>query len=372
MLMVIVASVFVIVLLTTGLVLLNINEKRDLEIVSFTKPQLGLTNIVWAILIGILIVLRINESAMHSGFFLRSLKAVIAIIIIPFLYLYASNKYLGGVACFKRYAMNLLLPVCLLFLWVFFIIVSKTTQVFQWGSFNYVSFWKALEYSYITILLLQIGFYTVLLMINSISQSKGKSQYRLPVVRCWLLGVSAGILWVYSLLNHQTIYVIASYVYLSFLVALLFYIELKGLFKAKAILVDPSIEDCSEDPEAIVKDVQVKESDNMRLIIERIDNLLFEEKVYKSPDITLSSLARMVPTNETYLREAIKRHYNCSYTDLLNECRLTEVECMLLEKEAQVNELYEEVGFNSSSAFYAAFKRKHNMTPTQWTQRYKQ
>ena len=373
MLMVIVASVFVLLLLTTGFVLLNINKKKDLEISSFTKLQLGLTNIVWAILIGMLIVLRINEAIMHSGFFLISLKASIAIIIIPFLYLYISNKIFGDVECLKRYVKNLTLPICLLFLWIFFIVISKTTQAFQWGRFNYISFWKGLEFSYIAILLLQIGFYTVLLMVNYILHNKNDlSQNRLSIVRYWLLCIPAGLLWVYSLLNHQIVFVIVSYVYLILFVALLFYFEVKDYSKANKIQLSNSLEISSPEIKTSNKEVVEKDSESIRLIIDRIDSLLFDDKVYKNPDLTLSSFARMIPTNETYLREAIKRHYNCSYTDLLNECRLTEVECMLLEKEGQVNELYEEVGFNSSSAFYVAFKKKHNITPTQWIQRYKQ
>lgn len=368
--MVIVATVFVLLLLTTGLALLKIYGKKDQEVSSFTKLQLGFTNIVWAILISILIILRLNESVMHSGFFLVSLKASIAIIISPFLYLYTSNKLFGNVVCLKRYAMNLVLPVCLFFLWIFFIIISKTTQVFQWGSFNYISFWRGLEYSYITVLLLQIGFYTVLLISNyALDSDCNRQKVKLMVVRYLLLGISAGILWVYSLINHKIIFVVASYTYLALFVALLFYYEIKDRNNhehiAPCALGEKDVKETSLKHENV-------ESESMRLIIERIDNLLFEEKVYKNPDITLSSLARMVPTNETYLRDAIKRHYNCSYTDLLNECRLTEVECMLLQKEAQVNELYEEVGFNSSSAFYVAFKRKHNMTPTQWIQLHKQ
>lgn len=373
MLMVIVASVFVLLLLTTGLALLKINQKGDDDISAFTKLQLGFTNIVWAILIGILIVLRINESIMHSGFFLVPLKASIAIIIIPFLYLYMSNKLYGDVVCLKRYAVNLALPISLLLLWVFFLFVSKTTQAFQWGSFNYISFWKGLEYSYITVLLLQIGFYTVLLIVNYILQNnEDKRRSRVSIVKYWLLGIPAALLWVYSLLNHQIVFVVASYVYLLFFVAFLFYVEVKDSFKPKIAFADQLIDESLEETKPVSKEVEAKDSESMRLIIERIDNLLFEDKIYKNPEITLSSFARMVPTNETYLRDAIKRHYNCSYTDLLNECRLTEVECMLLQKEAQVNELYEEVGFNSSSAFYVAFKRKHNMTPTQWIQLHKQ
>lgn len=371
--MVIVASVFVLLLLTTGLALLKINQKKDHVIVSFAKVQLGFTYIIWAVLMSVLIILRLNEAAMHSGFFLVSLKASIAIIIIPLLYLYTSNKLFGDVMCLKRYIVNLALPICLLLLWVFFLIVSKTTQAFQWGSFNYISFWKGLEYSYITVLLLQVGFYSVLLLMNYMQQRKDAQRInKLSVIKYWLPGVCAGVLWVYSLFNHQIVYVIASYIYLTFLVILLFYFEVKGVFEAKVVSFEGLIDESLEETKLVSKEVEVKDSESMRLIIERIDNLLFEDKIYKNPEITLSSFARMVPTNETYLRDAIKRHYNCSYTDLLNECRLTEVECMLLQKEAQVNELYEEVGFNSSSAFYVAFKRKHNMTPTQWIQLHKQ
>jgi AraC-like DNA-binding protein len=102
-------------------------------------------------------------------------------------------------------------------------------------------------------------------------------------------------------------------------------------------------------------------------------NQLFEkiknEKLYTDPALTLKSLAELLSIPSYQLSQLINQKLEKNFTEFINEYRINEAKNLLSNPE-NVNEKIESVaydsGFNTPSAFYSAFKKFTNTTPSQY------
>lgn len=106
--------------------------------------------------------------------------------------------------------------------------------------------------------------------------------------------------------------------------------------------------------------------DKDKQLIERLLNVFAEEKLYLQNELSLSKLAQHLDTNRTYLSAAIQQVMNTNYTDLINKYRIEEARKMLINpaQNLSIEGIAYEVGFNSKSAFHAAFKKYTGVTPS--------
>lgn len=108
-------------------------------------------------------------------------------------------------------------------------------------------------------------------------------------------------------------------------------------------------------------------------IIQRLENCLQENKVYRQTDLTLASLAKSIDTNDKYLRFVLSQHYNQGFIHFINQHRVEAAKRMLMDESQQIytiESIGQTVGFNSKSSFYAAFKRLEGLTPFQFRQQF--
>ena len=94
-----------------------------------------------------------------------------------------------------------------------------------------------------------------------------------------------------------------------------------------------------------------------------------EEKPYLDFELTLQKLAIQVDIPERELSLLINHHLNKHFFDFINEYRINDAKILLKDptkKELTVLEILYEVGFNSKSSFYTAFKKATNQTPTEY------
>ena len=103
--------------------------------------------------------------------------------------------------------------------------------------------------------------------------------------------------------------------------------------------------------------------------------LLNDKKLYTRSDITLSSLAKQLKTNRTYLSEIIHSHFDSTFIGLINLLRVKEAQLKFQDTTnhpRRIEEIAHSVGFRSKSSFNTAFKRYTGLTPSQYREKQKE
>lgn len=93
------------------------------------------------------------------------------------------------------------------------------------------------------------------------------------------------------------------------------------------------------------------------------------EQAYLQPDLTLPKLAATVGCSVNHLSQVINAGLGISFFDYLNQHRIEYAKQLLCEhgshRRAILNIAFA-AGFNSNSAFYAAFRKSSGLTPAQY------
>ena len=92
------------------------------------------------------------------------------------------------------------------------------------------------------------------------------------------------------------------------------------------------------------------------------------EKVYTNDKLSLQLLSKKISVTPHILSQVINEQMNKNFSDFVNGYRIEESRKRLQEADDDTSILHicYEVGFNSKSAFYRAFKKFSNMTPSQY------
>lgn len=101
----------------------------------------------------------------------------------------------------------------------------------------------------------------------------------------------------------------------------------------------------------------------------RLESLMHSQQVYLRSDLTLPKLAEVVDCSVNHLSQVINAGFGISFFDYLNRFRVEHAKDLLTKldgKGSAVLNIAFTVGFNSNSAFYAAFKKYVGQTPAQY------
>ncbi len=82
--------------------------------------------------------------------------------------------------------------------------------------------------------------------------------------------------------------------------------------------------------------------------------------------IKLKDISQMYYINKNYACFLFKRNTGMSYSDYLNKIRMEQAKKLLVSTEYTIFEISEMVGYMDYSYFSKAFKKKYNVTPTQY------
>ena len=83
----------------------------------------------------------------------------------------------------------------------------------------------------------------------------------------------------------------------------------------------------------------------------------------------MPKLAGLVHCSVNHLSQAVNSGFGMNFFDFLNSYRIEEAKAMLKQNDPQAQAILDvsfAVGFNSNSAFYAAFKKATGQTPAQF------
>jgi AraC-like DNA-binding protein len=105
-------------------------------------------------------------------------------------------------------------------------------------------------------------------------------------------------------------------------------------------------------------------TDQDRLVIQRIADLMQLDKVYQDAACSRESLARELGLPEHRLSALVKAGFGRGVRQLLNDHRVAEARQLLADTDQPVNQVAFDVGFNSLPSFNRVFKAATGLSPT--------
>jgi AraC-like DNA-binding protein len=113
--------------------------------------------------------------------------------------------------------------------------------------------------------------------------------------------------------------------------------------------------------------VPVSPNNEMRKLMDRIEEQVVGKQMYLGPELSLQQIASVLNEKERNISQAINTTQKRNVTDYINSLRIEYACHLLLEnKEKPVFEVMYESGFNTKGAFNLTFKRFTGKTPTQF------
>jgi AraC-like DNA-binding protein len=125
----------------------------------------------------------------------------------------------------------------------------------------------------------------------------------------------------------------------------------------------PRAENRSKYMKSGLNDAQLLEYKN------RLEHIMSSEQMFLRSDLTLPKLASLVNCSVNHLSQVINSGFGISFFDYLNRYRIDYARELLVQLDSKENAILNiafAVGFNSNSAFYAAFKKYVGQTPAQY------
>ena len=101
-------------------------------------------------------------------------------------------------------------------------------------------------------------------------------------------------------------------------------------------------------------------------IADRIERAMEQDRLYRDPHLSLPDLARAVSAPQSYVSQALNARIGKSFFDYVNTLRVEDAKTRLAKGRDTATNIALDVGFNSRSSFYAAFRRETGMTPTEF------
>lgn len=135
---------------------------------------------------------------------------------------------------------------------------------------------------------------------------------------------------------------------------------LKALYHPKLFLgVDKNLRPIQSD--------QVVHPTEYKAELDRLADYMQTEKPYLDAELSLQKLAAGLSLPDKQVSQLINQQLGKHFFDYINEFRINEAKALLKDQsDLTVLEILYQVGFNSKSSFYTAFKKETGQTPTNY------
>ncbi|GLR13518.1 hypothetical protein GCM10007907_23080 [Chitinimonas prasina] len=98
-----------------------------------------------------------------------------------------------------------------------------------------------------------------------------------------------------------------------------------------------------------------------------LNQTMHEQQLYLNPNLSLALLAKKVGNLQTTVSQVLNEHLKKSFNLYINEFRIQHAKDLLInESHLNMELVAERSGFNSSSTFFAAFKKITGQTPASY------
>jgi AraC-like DNA-binding protein len=113
----------------------------------------------------------------------------------------------------------------------------------------------------------------------------------------------------------------------------------------------------------------------MYQVKQQLGELMAAQKIYLRHELTLPELAEILGCSVNHVSQAINAGFGVSFFDYLNEYRVKDAMQLLGDESGEPRTVLSvalEVGFNSTSTFYVAFKKVAGQTPAEFRKSHSQ
>jgi len=102
-------------------------------------------------------------------------------------------------------------------------------------------------------------------------------------------------------------------------------------------------------------------------LIERIRQLMDEQRPYLNSDLKVKDVAHLLGTNSRYISDSIKQTEQCTFSMFINKYRIAYAQqLMRRQPDIKLIEVYLKSGFANEISFFRTFKAITGMTPKEW------
>ena len=102
-------------------------------------------------------------------------------------------------------------------------------------------------------------------------------------------------------------------------------------------------------------------------LMQRIHQIVVEEKQFLNSELTVQSLARQMGIHRNYISSCVNDQKGCNFTQYVNAYRVEYAKLLLVQyPEKKISTIIQEAGFSNETSFFRTFKAIAGMTPNEW------
>ena len=102
-------------------------------------------------------------------------------------------------------------------------------------------------------------------------------------------------------------------------------------------------------------------------LMERINNLMEQQRLYLNPDLNLAYIANELGFNRNYVSDCINSQTGGSFTTYVTNYRINHAKSLLRNKpDIKISDVWMSCGFTNEASFFRTFKSVTGMTPKEW------
>lgn len=162
------------------------------------------------------------------------------------------------------------------------------------------------------------------------------------------------------------------YISLSFLALLM--ILLQAYFTYFGLNFNPAQRSLAIAADKIAPNGDNRSDTDFTLLMNRLDQLMEKEKMYRRPDLKITEVAETLDVSMHELSAGINHYHKNNFFDYINRKRVEELKTTLLDPQNNHLTLFaiaRNSGFKSSSSFYRVFKKYAGLTPKRYIEQQK-
>lgn len=99
-------------------------------------------------------------------------------------------------------------------------------------------------------------------------------------------------------------------------------------------------------------------------IATKLTRAMTEDRLHLDPNLSLWSLSKHIGVSDNYVSQVLNEEIGQNFFDFVNGHRVNEAKERLTSSNETILSIAYEIGFNSRSSFYTAFKKSTGQTPT--------
>ncbi len=151
------------------------------------------------------------------------------------------------------------------------------------------------------------------------------------------------------------------------MLALFWVLGVWGLRQRPGLIRTPVVEPPGAEPTVQRKyEKSALNDERAQRIAGKIEAAMVDDLLYRDPNLSLWDLAKHIGVTSHYVSQTLNTHLDSNFFDLVNRWRIKDAIKQLNATDETILVIAYDVGFNSRSAFYKAFKRETGKTPSEF------